>query len=109
MAELEPLGILGLDGVHYYVRDLERSERFYVERMDFAEVAESSPALNEGGRQRSRVFRAGDYVVVCSSPLGSGGRAVRYLHKHPDGVGTLVFRVADAARAFTLLDGRGAT
>ena len=109
MAELEPLGILGLEGIHYYVHDLERSQRFYVERMDFAEIAESDPQLSEAGRQRSRVFRAGDHVVVCSSPLGSGGRADRYLHKHPDGVGTLVFRVADADRAFTLLDGRGAT
>ncbi|MEI9954028.1 MAG: hypothetical protein WDO74_34880 [Pseudomonadota bacterium] len=34
MAELESLGILGLEGVHYYVRDLERSTRFYVDRMD---------------------------------------------------------------------------
>ena len=109
MAALDSLGILGLEGVHYYVRDLERSARFYVERMDFAEVAESGVTLSEGGRQRSRVFRAGDYVVVCSSPAGEGGRADRFLKKHPDGVGTLAFRVEDAERVFTLLDGRGAT
>src|SRR5450432_4939745 len=109
MAELEPLGILGLEGVHYYVRDLERSERFYLERMDFSEIAESGPTLSEGGRQRSRVFRAGEYVVVCSSPVGEGGRADRFLKKHPDGVGTLAFRVENAERVFTLLDGRGAT
>ncbi|HEY5375577.1 MAG TPA: 4-hydroxyphenylpyruvate dioxygenase [Polyangiaceae bacterium] len=109
MAALDSLGILGLEGVHYYVRDLERSARFYVERMDFAEVAESGVTLSEGGRQRSRVFRAGDYVVVCSSPAGEGGRAERFLKKHPDGVGTLAFRVEDAERVFTLLDGRGAT
>ncbi len=109
MAALDSLGILGLEGVHYYVRDLERSARFYVERMDFAEVAESGVTLSEGGRQRSSVFRAGDYVVVCSSPAGEGGRAERFLKKHPDGVGTLAFRVEDAERVFTLLDGRGAT
>ncbi len=109
MAELEGLGILGLEGVHYYVRDLERSTRFYVDRMGFAEIAESSDALREGGRQRSRAFRAGDYTVVCSTPVGEGGRADRFLKKHPDGVGTLAFRVEDAARALTLLDGRGAT
>jgi len=109
MAELEPLGILGLEGVHYYVRDLERSERFYIDRMDFAEIGESGPKLTEQGRQRSRVFRAGQYTVVCSSPIGEGGRADRYLKRHPDGVGTLVFRIQDAERAFTLLDGRGAT
>ncbi|HEY4105312.1 MAG TPA: 4-hydroxyphenylpyruvate dioxygenase [Polyangiaceae bacterium] len=109
MAELEPLGILGLEGVHYYVHDLERSERFYVDRMDFAEIAVSGTTLNEGGHQRSRVFRAGEYVVMCSTPIGDGGRADRYLKKHPDGIGTLAFRVHDAERAFTLLDGRGAT
>ena len=109
MAEFEPLGILGLEGVHYYVRDLERSSRFYVERLDFAQIAESNAALNESGRQRSRVFRAGGYTVVCSSPLGEGGRAQRFLRKHPDGIGSLVFRVTDAERAFVLLDGRGAT
>jgi 4-hydroxyphenylpyruvate dioxygenase len=109
MAALDSLGILGLEGVHYYVRDLERSARFYVERMDFAEVAESGVTLSEGGRQRSRVFRAGEYVVVCSTPAGEGGRAERFLKKHPDGVGTLAFRVEDAQRVFTVLDGRGAT
>jgi 4-hydroxyphenylpyruvate dioxygenase len=109
MAELEPLGILGLEGIHYYVRDLERSERFYVDRMDFEEIAESSPALSQNGHQRARVFRAGEYVVMCSSPVGEGGRADRFLKKHPDGVGTLAFRIQNAERAFTLLDGRGAT
>ena len=109
MAELEPLGILGLEGVHYYVRDLARSRHFYVDLMDFAEIGVSDDALSEGGRQRSRAFRAGDYVVVCSTPIGEGGRADRYLKKHPDGIGTLAFRVHDAERAFTLLDGRGAT
>jgi 4-hydroxyphenylpyruvate dioxygenase len=109
MAALDSLGILGLEGVHYYVRDLERSARFYVERMDFTEIAESGVNLSEAGRQRSRVFRAGEYVVVCSTPASEGGRADRFLKKHPDGVGTLVFRVEDAQRAFALLDGRGAT
>lgn len=109
MAELEPLGILGLEGVHYYVRDLSRSAHFYVDRMGFAEIAESGPTLTEGGRQHSRAFRGGDYVVVCSTPEGEGGRAARFLSKHPDGVGTLAFAVRDAERAFTLLDGRGAT
>ena len=76
MAELESLGILGLEGVHYYVRDLSRSAHFYVDRMGFAEIAASSEALSEGGRQRSRAFRAGDYVVVCSSPIGEGGAPI---------------------------------
>jgi 4-hydroxyphenylpyruvate dioxygenase len=109
MHELEPLGILGVEGVHYYVRDLERSRRFYVERLDFAEIGASGPELEGRGRQRSLAFRAGSYVVMCSAPLGEGGRAARYLRKHPDGIGTIAFAVENARRAFDLLESRGAT
>jgi 4-hydroxyphenylpyruvate dioxygenase len=109
MPQVEPLGILGVEGVHYYVRDLERSRRFYVDRLDFQEIGESGPELSEKGRQRSVAFRAGDYTVICSSPKGDGGRAARFLSRHPDGIGTVAFRVADAARTFALLEQRGGT
>jgi 4-hydroxyphenylpyruvate dioxygenase len=48
---------------------------------------------------------------VCSAPIepSSGSRAARFLAKHPDGVGTLIFEVEDAARAFALLEERGGT
>jgi 4-hydroxyphenylpyruvate dioxygenase len=55
------------------------------------------------------VFTAGDVTIVCSQPIGTGGRAWRYLQKHPDGVGTVVFEVEDAERAFKLLEERGGT
>jgi 4-hydroxyphenylpyruvate dioxygenase len=103
------IGIKRLEAIHYYVRDLSRSRRFYVDHCDFAEVAASGAELTERGRQRSVVFAAGECVVVCSQPEGEGGRAWRYLRKHPDGVGTLVFEVEDAKRAFALLEERGGT
>jgi 4-hydroxyphenylpyruvate dioxygenase len=106
---LEPLGIVRLEALHYYVHDLERSRRFYRERMDFAEIGISSPQLTRDGKQRSAVFEAGAARVVCSAPAGEGGRAWRWLRKHPDGVGTLVFEVEDAGRAFQLLEERGGT
>jgi 4-hydroxyphenylpyruvate dioxygenase len=114
MVELEPgsvqsLGLLGIDCLHYYVRDVERSQRFYVDRMDFAEPGESGPKLTREGRQRSVAFQAGGCVVVCSTPAGEGGRAWRYLSKHPDGIGTIVFRVEDIDRTFRFLEERGAT
>jgi 4-hydroxyphenylpyruvate dioxygenase len=105
----EPLGILRVEALHYYVRDLARSRRFYTERLDFSEVAASSPDLEGAGRQRSAVFEAGGVRIVCSQPLGEGGRAWRYLRKHPDGIGAVVFEVEDAARCFRLLEERGAT
>ncbi len=107
--KLTPLGIKRLEGIHYYVRDLERSRKFYCDRMDFSETARSTPELEEDGRQRSAVFQAGDCTVVCSQPLGTGGRAERFLRKHPDGVGTLVFEIEDADRTFKLLEERGGT
>jgi 4-hydroxyphenylpyruvate dioxygenase len=109
MAKVESLGIRRLESVHYYVHDLERSRRFYTETMDFAEVGGSSEELTRAGRQRSVAFLAGNCVVVCIEPRGEGGRAWRWLRKHPDGVGTLNFEVEDVERTFRLLEGRGGT
>jgi len=106
---LEPIGIVRIEALHYYVHDLERSRRFYAERLDFAEVAASGPELERGGRQRSALFRAGDLAILVSQPLGRGGRAWRFLRKHPDGIGTVVFQVEDADRCFRLLEERGGT
>jgi 4-hydroxyphenylpyruvate dioxygenase len=108
-AKLPSLGILGIEALHYYVHDLERSRRFYLEKLDFAEVAASGPELERDGRQRSALFQAGGVRILCSQPLGQGGRAWRWLRKHPDGVGTVVFQVESAERCFRLLEERGAT
>ena len=109
MAKLESLGIKRLEGIHYYVRDLERSRRFYTGKLDFAETWRSSPELEHASKQRSACFAAGQIQVVCSAPLGDGGRAQRFLSKHPDGVGTLIFEVEDIEKTFRLLDERGGT
>jgi 4-hydroxyphenylpyruvate dioxygenase len=109
MGAVASLGIVRVEAIHYYVRDLERSRRFYTQKLDFAEVGGSGEALVEGGHQRAMVFEAGACRVICSSPFGSGGRAHRFLQKHPDGVGSIVFEVEDADRTFALLERRGAT
>jgi 4-hydroxyphenylpyruvate dioxygenase len=88
---------------------LERSRRFYTEKLDFTEIGASGAQLSEGGHQRALVFEGGECRVVCSTPHGEGGRAARYLAKHPDGVGSLVFEVEDIERAFALLESRGGT
>jgi 4-hydroxyphenylpyruvate dioxygenase len=91
------------------VHDLERSRRFYTQLMGFSEIGKSSSALEAAGRQRSLVFAAGEIVITCSTPQGSGGRAARYLSKHPDGIGTLAFEVSDIERCFATLEARGGT
>ncbi len=105
----ESLGIKRLESVHYYVHDLERSRRFYTDRLDFACIGGSSEELTRAGRQRSLAFTAGDCTVCCMAPEGEGGRAWRWLRKHPDGVGTLNFEVEDVQRTFRLLESRGGT
>ena len=109
MAKVESLGIKGIEAVHYYVHDLERSRRFYTEAMGFAEIGVSSPELEKAGKQKSAVFQAANCVVICSQPVGEGGRAWRYLRSHPDGIGTLVFEVSDIEKTFRLLEARGGT
>ncbi len=109
MPKVEPIGLKRIEALHYYVHDLARSRRFYGDLMDFEEVAVSGPDLESRGRQKSAAFRAGDCTIVCSEPAGEGGRAWRYLQKHPDGIGSIVFEVEDADRAFQLLESRGGT
>ncbi len=106
---VESLGIKKVESVHWYVRDLERSRRFYTEQLDFAELGESSPELTQRGRQKSAVFQAGEVTLLLSQPVGEGGRAWRWLQKHPEGVGTVNFLVEDLAKTLRLLEARGGT
>jgi 4-hydroxyphenylpyruvate dioxygenase len=106
---LEPLGIRRIEALHYYVRDLERTRRFFVDKLDFVELGGSGPELEREGHQRSAAFGAGEAVFVLHQPIGEGGRAWRYLRKHPEGVGTVVLEVEDIDRTFRLLDERGGT
>ncbi len=107
--KVEPIGMVRVEALHFHVHDLERSRRFYTERLDFAETAASGQDLELGLRQRSAVFEAGDVRIVCSQPHGEGGPAWRWLRKHPDGIGTVLFEVEDAGRALRMLEERGAT
>ena len=106
---LESLGINKIESVHWYVKDMERTRRFYCDLMDFAELGESSKALTERSKQKSVVFQAGHVTLICSAPQGEGGRAARWLDKHPEGVGTINFLVQDIDKTFALLEERGGT
>jgi 4-hydroxyphenylpyruvate dioxygenase len=106
---MESLGIIKVESVHWYVHDLARTRRFYTELMDFAELGQSSPELTRRGRQESVVFNANDINLICSAPVGEGGRAWRWLRKHPEGVGTINYLVKDIDKTFSLLEARGGT
>jgi 4-hydroxyphenylpyruvate dioxygenase len=108
---IESLRIVRLEALHYYVHDLERSRRFYTGKLDLSEVGGSDAAMTKAGRQRSRVFEAEQVRIIVSAPDGkdSDGRAARWLKKHPDGVGSLLFEVEDIEHTFRVLESRGGT
>jgi 4-hydroxyphenylpyruvate dioxygenase len=106
---MESLGIKKVESVHWYVHDLARTRKFYTELMDFAELGESSEELTARGKQKSVVFQAGEVTLICSAPVGEGGRAHRWLKKHPEGVGTVNYLVEDIDKTFKLLEQRGGT
>lgn len=98
-----------LAGIEHYVRDLARTRRFYVERMGLVEVGGNAGAAARASEHESRVFRAGNVDLICSSPRSPSSAAARYLARHPDGVGSVVFEVTDIRRAFARLEHNGAT
>jgi 4-hydroxyphenylpyruvate dioxygenase len=105
----ESLGIQRIASLHMFVRDLERSRDHYVNNLDFAEIAVSTPEFEAEHRARASVVEAGGVRFVFMEPLGSKGESFHWLEKHPEGVGRVVFDVPDAEKAFMLLTERGAT
>lgn len=107
--QVETLGILGVESLSACVHDLDAARRFYVDRLDFADLGGSSPELDAKTGQRSRVFAAGAFTVVCTQPLDRSSPAGRFLGRHPDGISAVNFTVGDAERALRILESRGGT
>ena len=105
----ESVGIERIASVHFFVRDLERSRNHYLNCLDFAEIAVSTPQFEAEHGARASVIEAGNARFVLLEPLGSRGESFHWLKRHPEGVGRVVFDVPDAEWAFNLLTRRGAT
>lgn len=108
MARSRDLGIRRIESVHFFVNDLDRSRAFWVDKLDFAEIGRSTGASESDRGERSVLLQAGDARYQLSQPIAEGGTAARYLKRHPDGVGEIVFEVDDASAALAILEGRGA-
>jgi len=109
MVSLMSLGIIGFESYDFVVTDLARSRRFYVDLLDFREVARGSAARTSATGEEAAVFRAGKVQVQVSSPLHQRSRAARFLKWHPDGIREVSFRVKDLDATWAFLSGRGAT
>lgn len=102
------LGIRGLDHIDFVVRDLDRSRRFYADRMDFATVASSNAQSERETGEKALVFDAARVRVQCTAPVEKDSRAAKFLKAHPDGVRALTFRVDSVDAARKTLESRGA-
>ncbi len=109
MARSQDLGILRLSDVIFYVHDIARSTAFYTQKLDFALAARSGDALEAAAGETTRVFHAGRIRITVTAPLAGDSASGRYLKRHPDGIQTLVFDVADVEKTFAVLESRGAT
>jgi 4-hydroxyphenylpyruvate dioxygenase len=103
------IGIIGVDSFEFIVADIDRSKRFYTEKMDFREVAHSSAELAHQTGEESIIFRAGKIQVQVTSPLHQRSRSAKYLAWHPDGIPVVSMRVKSLDRAWKFLEGNGAT
>ena len=95
-------GIRSVDAVYYFVSDLERSRRLFVDQLDFSEIAAA-----EDESEARVVFEADRVRFVCVSPKDESSEAARWLSCHPEGMGCVAFRVRDAEEAFRFIEGRG--
>jgi 4-hydroxyphenylpyruvate dioxygenase len=106
---MESIGIQRVAALHIFVRDLERSRDFYTKMLDFAEIGVSGPDFEANYRARASVVEAGGARFVFMEPLGSRGESFRWLEKHPEGVGRIVFDVNNVEHAYRVITERGGT
>ncbi len=103
------LGIIGIDSYEFIVADLERSRRFYVDTLDFREVARSTMDQIARTGEQTAVFKAGKIEVHVTTPRSQMSRAARYLAWHPDGIPQVTMRVKNLAHTLAELEKRGGT
>jgi 4-hydroxyphenylpyruvate dioxygenase len=103
------IGIIGYDSFHFVVENLDRSRKFYTDKLDFKEVACAGDELVARSGQQSVVFGAGDVRVCVSTPLAQNSKAARYIKRHPAGVMSLAFRVENLDQTAAYLEKRGGT
>jgi len=103
------LGITAVESIDFIVANLDRSRQFYVDRMDFREVARSSRDLSQKTGEEASVFKAGKVQINVSTPLNQRSRAAKYLAWHPDGIPTVTFRVKSIDETWKFLEERSAT
>ncbi len=105
---IKNLGIKGVERVDFVVRNLDRSQGFYTNKMDFAQIARSNDDYVGETGERTVIFEAAKVRVQVTSPESDDSLAAKFLRSHPDGIRTVAFRVQDLDHAWKTLEERGA-
>jgi 4-hydroxyphenylpyruvate dioxygenase len=108
-AKKESLGIRGWDTFEFIVHDLERSQQFYTESFGLPLIGQATENYRKNHGEDLRLFGRAGITMACVAPTEKGGRADRWLQRHPDGIAVLAFRVRDLAHTHRVLAERGAT
>ncbi|MGB1585853.1 MAG: 4-hydroxyphenylpyruvate dioxygenase family protein [Thermoplasmatota archaeon] len=103
---IENLGIKRVESVDFVVHDLERSRRFYQDKMDFRLVAQSNEGFSAATGEETMVFDAARARVQVTAPVegDQGSHAARFLRRHPDGIRHVNFLVESVDHAYKVLD-----
>lgn len=109
MTDIKNLGIIGYDGIRFVTLDLDRSREFYVEKMDLAISARTTPEFEEAHGYRGELYTARGIALEVIESLRDGSVPARHLRNLAAGIHTVNFRVRDIHHAFETLKARGAT
>lgn len=103
------LPLTGYHSYEHYVKDLDRAERFYVDKLKFKRIGVSTPeAVQREGMQRLVLAGGPDIHLILSAPKQPWSVAAQYLDLHPEGIGLLNFRVSNLDQAVAWLKPRRA-
>lgn len=109
MADIKNLGIIGYDAIQFVSLDLERSYDFYVNKLDFAVSARSTPSFEEEHGYKAVVFSARNINIEVIQGISERSLPAQHLKHQSAGICSVKFLVRDIQHAFDTLESRDAT
>lgn len=109
MSAGNPIGLTALHSITWYVGELSRKHRLFVEALGCRHVPGLACRRRDDEAQESVVYEVGACRFVCTAPKLASSRAARYLKLHPEGIGRVTFEVEELTRAAHELEQRGGT
>jgi 4-hydroxyphenylpyruvate dioxygenase len=109
MTQTTNLGIIGYDGIRFVSLDLERSRSFYIDTMDFALTAATTPAFEDRHGYKGLVFSARNIQIEVIESTRAGSTPDKHLKQNAAGICAVNFLVKDIEATRKTLVERGAT